>query len=96
MHYLPVEIVRKIKMKQRILTGWTFTRALYLALGLWVIISSAMQMQWLNFAFGLYIAAMGLFAIGCASGSCSTGYAAKSSDVKAAGEVEFEEVKHKP
>lgn len=52
-----------------------------------------MQMQWLNFAFGLYIAAMGLFAIGCASGSCYTGYAAKSSGVKIDDEVAFEEVK---
>lgn len=57
-------------MKERILTNWTFTRALYLIMGLFVMIQSVMGQQWFGVAFGSYIAAMGLFAFGCASGNC--------------------------
>lgn len=57
-------------MKERILTGWTFTRGLYLLMGILVIIQSAMQQQWFGVLFGGYFASMGLFAFGCASGNC--------------------------
>lgn len=33
-------------MKKRILTNWTFTRGLYLVMGIFVIIQSAIQQQW--------------------------------------------------
>ena len=57
-------------MKERILTNWTFARVLYLLMGLFVIVQSAMSQQWLGILFGGYFAAMGLFAFGCASGNC--------------------------
>lgn len=60
-------------MKARILSGWTFTRALYLIIGILIIIQSLMEKEWLGAAFGGYFAAMGLFAFGCASGSCFQG-----------------------
>ena len=60
-------------MKERILTNWTFTRAFYLIMGLFVIIQSFMGQQWFGIAFGGYFAAMGLFAFGCASGNCIGG-----------------------
>lgn len=60
-------------MKERILTNWTFTRVVYLALGIAVIIQSVMSHQWYGVAFGAYFAAMGLFAFGCASGNCFGG-----------------------
>ena len=60
-------------MKERILTNWTFTRAFYLIVGIFVVIQSFMGQQWLGIAFGGYFAAMGLFAFGCASGNCFGG-----------------------
>lgn len=60
-------------MKNRILTGWTFRRALYVAIGLFVIVQSVMQQQWLGVLLGSYFASMGVFAFGCASGNCSGG-----------------------
>jgi len=60
-------------MKEKILTGWTFMRAIYLVMGVFVIVQSAMNNQWLGVAFGAYFASMGLFAFGCASGSCLGG-----------------------
>ncbi len=60
-------------MKERLLTGWTFIRALYLVIGSVVIIESVMRSQWFDVALGGYFAAMGLFAFGCAAGSCFGG-----------------------
>lgn len=60
-------------LKKRILTGWTFTRVLYVGLGTTVIISSAMSQQWFGVLFGAYFASMGLFSFGCAAGACFGG-----------------------
>ena len=57
-------------MKERILTGWTLKRALYLVMGIYLIIQSVVDSQLLFILFGLYFAAMGLFAFSCASGNC--------------------------
>ncbi|MCX6186768.1 MAG: hypothetical protein NTU43_07200 [Bacteroidetes bacterium] len=57
-------------MKERIMTGWTYTRGLYLLMGLVIIVQAFMAKQWMGVAFGGYFASMGLFAFGCASGSC--------------------------
>ena len=57
-------------MKDRILTNWTFTRALYLLMGIALIVQSVMSKQWFGVAFGGYFASMGLFAFGCAAGNC--------------------------
>ncbi len=85
-------------MKQRILTGWTFTRALYLGLGLMVIINSVMIQQWFGVLFGAYFASMGLFAFGCAGGSCfRANYTTEpiQQSKEQIQDVEFEEVKAK-
>lgn len=60
-------------IKKRLFTGWDFARILYLLLGLLVIGQSVSEAQWLGLLPGGYIASMGLFAFGCASGNCSTG-----------------------
>ncbi len=57
-------------MKQRILTNWSFTRALYLVLGLIIAIEAFINGQWLGIVLGGYMTSMGVFAFGCASGSC--------------------------
>ena len=85
-------------MKERILTNWTFTRALYLIMGCAVIIQSVISQQWFGVAFGGYFAAMGLFAFGCAAGNCFGGNCEVEPKQKASTtikEVEFEEVKTK-
>jgi hypothetical protein len=58
-------------MKERILTKWTFKRALYILLGIVVIVQSVMSKQWFGVAFGGYFASMGLFAFGCGAGNCT-------------------------
>ena len=86
------------KMKQLILTNWTFTRAFYLVIGIIVIVQSVMSQQYVGAIFGGYFAAMGLFAFGCASGNCFGGNCAVESLKKSnttIEEVDFEEVKTK-
>lgn len=60
-------------IKDRLLNGWTFTRAAYVVIGIMVIVQAAVNEQWLGILLGGYIAVMGLFAFGCASGSCFDG-----------------------
>jgi hypothetical protein len=60
-------------MKERILTGWTFTRALYGIMGVTIIFQSWIHHEWLGVLFGGYFASMGIFAFGCAAGNCIGG-----------------------
>lgn len=85
-------------MKERIITNWTFTRGLYLLIGVSVIIESAVQQQWFGVLFGGYFASMGLFAFGCAAGNCGSGPSAtapRQQTNTTIQDVEFEEVKAK-
>lgn len=83
-------------MKERILTQWTLPRALFLIMGIMVIVQSVMSHQWFGVLFGGYFASMGLFAFGCASGGCFGGNCATEPKGKSNAtieEVDFEEVK---
>ncbi|HLF65930.1 MAG TPA: hypothetical protein VI603_19360 [Saprospiraceae bacterium] len=60
-------------MLQRLITGWTFTRVVYLILGGFLVAQSIWDRQWFGVAIGSYFAAMGLFAFGCATGNCFGG-----------------------
>lgn len=85
-------------MRKRILTNWTFTRSLYLAMGILVIIQSSIQQQWLGILLGGYFASMGLFAFGCAAGNCFGANCATEPTQKSnttIQNVDFEEVKSK-
>jgi hypothetical protein len=85
-------------MKQRILTNWTFARALFLVVGITVIVQSVLSQQWFGVVFGGYFASMGLFAFGCAAGNCYGGNCATEPQQKSnttIQDVEFEEVKTK-
>jgi hypothetical protein len=77
-------------MKQRILTGWTFTRVLYVGLGTAVLINAVISQQWFGVLFGGYFASMGIFAFGCASGNCVV--KPKQNNTSKIQEVEFEEI----
>ncbi|MDQ3141444.1 MAG: hypothetical protein M3Q56_04260 [Bacteroidota bacterium] len=85
-------------LKQRILTGWTFIRILYVGLGTTVIIISAMSQQWFGILFGAYFASMGLFSFGCAAGGCFGGNCNTpqiQQNKTQMQDVEFEEVEKK-
>jgi hypothetical protein len=85
-------------MKARIFSNWTFTRALYLLIGGAVIIQSVMSQQWFGLALGGYLAAMGLFSFGCASGNCFNAKQVLEPEIKSEeGDLhpDFEEVKKK-
>jgi hypothetical protein len=58
-------------MKERILTGWTFVRALYLVMGILILAQSIVMNEWLGIVIGGYFSAMGLFGFGCAGGYCA-------------------------
>lgn len=60
-------------MSNRIFNNWTWTRAAYLFIGMWVIIQSGFEGQWIGVFLGAWPAAMGLFGLGCAAGNCATG-----------------------
>ncbi|MEO6832871.1 MAG: hypothetical protein ABI378_10295 [Chitinophagaceae bacterium] len=60
-------------MKQRLTTGWTVRRVLYLIMGIFLIAFAISEKQWFAIAFGAYFASMGLFAFGCAGGNCYGG-----------------------
>lgn len=57
-------------MKERLLTGWTIQRGLYVIIGGILITQSIMEAQWIGMAIGGYFASMGIFAFGCAAGNC--------------------------
>lgn len=60
-------------MRKRILTGWTWIRGAFLFLGLWMIIQTAMEGEWLGIVLGSWLSIMGLFGLGCAAGNCFNG-----------------------
>jgi hypothetical protein len=58
------------EIKQRLINNWTIQRALYVIIGVFLIVQSVYDRLWFGIFFGGYFAAMGLFAFGCAAGSC--------------------------
>jgi hypothetical protein len=80
-------------MKERILTGWTFSRAAYFIMGSFIIADSIISKQWVALAFGVYFASMGLFAFGCAAGNCYTGPNRSPSDNSTPANIQFDEIK---
>jgi hypothetical protein len=79
-------------MKDKILNNWTFTRVLYLAMGTFVMVQSAIDRLWLGVIIGIYFASMGIFALGCAAGNCSVPKV-QSTTSKKNDEIAFEETK---
>jgi hypothetical protein len=88
-----------IALKERVLTGWTFQRFAFLALGGFLLTTAAMEHQWMAVLFGAYFASMGLFAFGCAGGACGSASFGRSNKLQADDvnpstlEIEFEEIK---
>jgi len=78
-------------MKERLLKNWTFVRVVYLTMGLFLLSTSIAANEWLGALFGSYVAAMGLFAFGCAGGNCARVIPTKKEDENAL--VEYEELK---
>ncbi|MBJ7879195.1 hypothetical protein [Gelidibacter salicanalis] len=60
-------------MLNRIFTGWTWMRAAYLCIGLWIIVQSALEGEWIGIMLGAWPTVMGFFGLACAGGNCSTG-----------------------
>ncbi|PWT78256.1 MAG: hypothetical protein C5B59_02205 [Bacteroidetes bacterium] len=82
-------------MKKRILTGWTFRRGLYAAMGTFIIIQAVIMHEWIGILLGGYFAAMGIFAFGCAGGNCFGGtcYTEVRKNNSGMAELNCEEVK---
>ncbi len=83
-------------MKQRMLTGWSVPRVLYLLLGGIVVAQAVTEHQWIGAVFGGYFAAMGLFNFGCAAGGCYGTVPApqpKRGERSDVSNIEFEEIK---
>lgn len=56
---------------KNILAPWNFRRILYFIGGMWILIQSFMDQQWVFLLLGGYFMLMGLMNWGCASGQCS-------------------------
>lgn len=59
------------KMRERILSGWTWTRWAFVVIGALMIIQAGLDGEWLLAFPGFYFAGTGIFGLGCASGSCA-------------------------
>ena len=80
---------------QRMLSGWTLIRGLYLVIGLFVIGQAIVESQFILLLLGGYFSSMGLFNYGCAAGACATGFNTPGPPQKQAVEVkdvEYEEI----
>lgn len=51
--------------------GWNLSRILFLVIGVTLIIQSLLKLEWIGIILGLYLCVMGIFKLGCASGSCN-------------------------
>lgn len=80
-------------MKQRILSGWTFMRILYLIIGITLVIQSIMAHQYGMALLGVYFSAMSVLGIGCMGGNCNIQSNQTKPNLTNAQEVTFEEVK---
>ena len=83
-------------MKERIITGWTFQRWLYLVLGCIIMAQAVVEQQWLIILPAGYFAAMAVFNFGCAAGGCYGGACNTTRDRESDKEslnVDFEEIK---
>jgi hypothetical protein len=82
-------------IKQRILTGWNFQRIIYIAAGTIFLVNGIVARQWPAIFVGGYFVLMGLFAFGCAAGTCFNGAYNKSEteNISKSEEINFEEIK---
>ena len=80
-------------MKQRLLSGWTAIRVMYVLMGAAMIGYSIKEGMWAGILFGGYFASMGLFAFGCAGGNCFVPPVTKSNPSHKTDDTVFEEVK---
>ncbi|MFZ1787250.1 MAG: hypothetical protein WAT92_03025 [Saprospiraceae bacterium] len=80
-------------IKDRILTGWNFTRVAYTLVGLYIVLQAFTDKQWSFLPLGLYFASMGVFAFGCAGGNCYVPKTGTTTEGEVA--VSFEEVNKK-
>lgn len=79
-------------MISRLTTGWTFIRAFYGFMGLWVLAQAWIAGEWLFSFFGIYFLAMSVFRLGCAAGYCVPG---SGNTTGSSGEIQFDEGKGK-
>lgn len=83
-------------MKNRLTKGWNFIRIVFTVLGLFMLIQSIFDKEYLSSLLGSLLVIMGLFGIGCASGSCCAKGACnsfKKSELKKENEVIYQDIK---
>jgi len=83
-------------MKNRLTNGWNFIRIVFTVLGLFMLIQSIFDKEYLSSFLGSLLVIMGLFGIGCALGSCCAAGAcnsSKKSELKKENEVIYQEIK---
>lgn len=68
-------------MKQRLLTGWSVRRVIYLVGGAGMSTYFFMDKMWLMGIVSLYFVGMGIFAFGCAGGQCAVNPSKESGEL---------------
>ena len=85
-----------MQLKDRIFTGWTWIRAVYVFMGSAIIFQAFADKEWLLVIFGAYFASMGIFGYGCAGGNCYGGACEPPARSNFSGKIEnttIEEIK---
>lgn len=77
----------------RLKYNWTFTRILFVAMGITILIQAFMMMQWPGIFLGVYFLSMGVLGLGCAGGNCSVPINTTKSTTKNIEDVQYTEVK---
>ena len=81
-------------MKQRILSGWNFVRALWLVMGIGIGIQAVTERNYLMLFPSLYFVFAAIANVGCCAGSCATDFRSSNNKTSST-EIEFEEVQSK-
>ena len=79
-------------MISRLTTNWTFIRAFYGIMGLWIVAQAWLAEEWALSLIGIYFLAMSIFRFGCAGGYCTP---ASGNTTPSSGDIQFDEIKGK-
>ena len=66
-------LCKQDQLKNRILSGWSIQRVFLLLIGMLILVSAVIAMQWLGAAIGGFLLAMGIFGYRRGAGNCYGG-----------------------
>lgn len=80
-------------MKKRILKDWNLRRLIFIGLGGITAIMAFIDGDWLVGSFGLFVALIGMFSLGCTSGNTCEIHSTNPKQASKREPIQYEEVK---